>query len=76
MEKLDYWEDRVKAKYCTGYQCISDCPYYKENGRIEDEQVIHEFIESAEILEIEDYKIELGGDFVNSIINEWNSHEK
>jgi hypothetical protein len=56
MEKLDYWEDRAKAKYCTGFQCIRDCLYFQENGRIEDEQVVKEFIDSTEILEIEDYK--------------------
>ena len=34
MEKTDYWEDRAKVKYCTGQQCILDCPYYREDGRI------------------------------------------
>lgn len=58
MEKLDYWEDRAKTKYCTGQQCITDCPYYEENGRIEDVQIIEEFIDNIEILEIEDYKKE------------------
>ena len=72
MEKLDYWEDRAKMKYCNGHQCIPDCPYYEENGRIEDDQVIIEFIDSTEILEIEDYKKELGEELVHSIINEWN----
>jgi hypothetical protein len=72
MEKLDYWKDRAKAKYCTGQQCIPECPYYKENGRIEDEQVVKEFIDSIVILEIEDHKKELGEDLVNSMINEWN----
>lgn len=73
MEKLDYWEDKAKAIYCTGYQCISDCPYYEENGRIENEQVVQEFIDSTEILELEDYKKELGEGIVNSIINDLNS---
>ena len=59
MEELDYWEDRGKAKYCNGQQCIPDCPYYEENGRIEDEQVIKEFIDNTDVLEIEDYKREL-----------------
>jgi hypothetical protein len=69
MEKLDYWEDRVKAKYCMGQQCIPDCPYYHEEERIQDEQVVNEFIDSAEILEIEDYKKELGRELVDSIIS-------
>jgi hypothetical protein len=69
MEKLGYWEDRAKAKYCLGQQCIRDCPYFEVNGRIEDEQVILEFIDSTEIVEIEDYKNELGDILVNSIIN-------
>ena len=46
MEKLHYWEDRTKAKYCTGYQCIPCCPYFNDNGRISDKQVIEEFIDS------------------------------
>ena len=75
MEKLDYWEDRAKAKYCIGYQCVSGCPYYEENGRIEDEQVISEFIDSTEILEVKDYKKELGEETVNSIIIKWNLTE-
>jgi hypothetical protein len=73
MEKLDYWEDRANAKYCTGYHCIPDCPYYLENVRIEDEQVIDDFIQSTDIVEIDDYKKELGEDVVNSIITQWNS---
>lgn len=73
MEKLDNWEDRAKANYCSGQQCIPNCPYYNENGRIEDDQVIKEFIDSIEIRELEDYKKELGEDIVNSIINEWYS---
>lgn len=72
-EKLSYWADRCRAKYCTGLQCIPDCHFYEENGRIEDEQVVKEFIESTEIFEIEDYKKELGEEAVQSIINEWNS---
>ncbi len=72
MEKLDYWEDRARSKYCNGEQCIPDCPYYEENGRIEDEQVVKEFIDSTQILEIEDYEKELGEKLVQSIINEWN----
>ncbi len=73
MEKLDYWEDRANAKYCNGQQCIPDCLYYEENGRIEDDQVIREFVDSTEILELEDYKKELGEELVQSIINDWNS---
>jgi len=73
MEKVGYREYVAKSKYCDGHQCISDCPYYEENGRIEDEQVVKEFIDSTEILEIEDYKKELGEELVQSIINEWNS---
>lgn len=73
MEKLNHWEDRAKAKYCNGQQCIPACPYYEENGRIEDDQVVKEFIDSTEILEIEDYKKELGEELVEFIINEWNS---
>jgi hypothetical protein len=72
MEKLAYWEDRARAKYCTGYQCVPDCPYYEQNGRIEDEQVVKEFIDSSEILEIEDYKKELGEELIQSILNDWN----
>ncbi len=74
MEKLDYSEDRARAKYCTGHQCIPDCPYYEENGIIKDEQVIEEIIDSTEILEVGDYKKELGDKVVNEIINQWNSH--
>ena len=73
IEKLGYWRDRTNARYCTGHQCIPECPYYTENGQIEDEQVIRECIESTEILEIEDYKKELGDELVQSIINERNS---
>lgn len=64
MEKLDYWEDRANANYCTGHQCVPNCHYCGENGRIEDEQIVAEFIDSTEILEIEDYKEELGEDLV------------
>jgi hypothetical protein len=71
MEKLNYWEDRANAKYCTGYQCVSGCPYYEENGRIEDERVVEEFIYSTKILEIEDYKKELGEKVVDSIISKF-----
>jgi hypothetical protein len=73
MEKTGYWEYIAKAKYCDGHQCISDCPYYAENGRIEDNQVIKDFVDSTDILEIEDYKKELGEGFVNSLIAEWKS---
>lgn len=73
MEKLYSWEDRANAKYCTGFQCISDCPYFEENGRIEDDQVIEEFIDSVQILEIDDYKRELGEGLINSITKEWYS---
>ena len=72
MEKIGYREYITKSKYCDGHQCIPDCPYYGENGRIEDEQVIKEFIDSTEILEVEDYKRELGEELVQSITDEWN----
>jgi hypothetical protein len=71
MEKLNYWKDRARAKYCNGQQCIINCLYYKENGRIEDEQVIEEFIGSTTILEIEDYRKELGEKVVDPIIKIW-----
>lgn len=68
IEKLNYWEDRAKAKYCTGQQCILGCLFYEENGRIEDEQVVKEFIDGIEILEIEDYKKELGKESILKIL--------
>ncbi len=70
MEKLDYWEDKARAKYCTGQQCIPECPYYEVMGRIEDEQVIEEFVDGTRIIEIDDYKKELGEDLVNSIMDQ------
>lgn len=72
MENQDYWEDRARAKHCTGQQCVPDCPYYEENGRIEDEKVVKDFVNTVEILEIEDYKKDLGENTVNSIINDLN----
>lgn len=72
MGKLKYWKDRVNTEYCTGHQCIPECPYYEENGRIEDEQVVKEFIDSTEIVEIEEYNSELGEEIVQSIMKEWN----
>ncbi|ALI34765.1 hypothetical protein NMY3_00553 [Candidatus Nitrosocosmicus oleophilus] len=72
MEKLAYWEDRAKSNYCNGEHCVPDCPFYEENGRIEDEQVVKEFIDNTEILEIDDYKRELGEEFVNSVLKDWN----
>jgi hypothetical protein len=72
MEKLDYWVDRANAKYCTGQQCIPDCPFYESTGRIDDVQLVEEFLNSTEIVELEDYKKELGEELVNSIVNEWN----
>ena len=74
MERVGYWEYIARSKYCDGHQCIPDCPYYEENGRIEDEQVVNEFIDSTEILEIEDYEKELGKELVQSIMNDWNSY--
>lgn len=70
MEKLGHREDRAKAKYCTGQQCIPDCPYYDETGRIEDNQVSNEFVSSTEIVDIDDYKEELGEETVESIVND------
>jgi hypothetical protein len=72
MEKLNHYENRANAKFCTGQQCIPDCIYYEEIGRIEDKQVIEEFINSTEILEIEDYKRDLGEELINSLIKGWN----
>jgi hypothetical protein len=73
MEKLNHWGDRARAKYCTGQQCVPDCPYYEENGIIDDEKVVKDFVNTIEILEIEDYNKDLGEDTVNSIINDINS---
>ena len=75
MEKIKDLRGRVRDNYCTGERRISDCPYYEQGQRIDDDQAI-EFIDNTDILEIEDYKKELGEDFVKSIINEWNLHEK
>lgn len=72
MEKLDYWEDRANAKYCSGHQCIPDCTFYEENGRIEDGQVVKEFIDNTDIVEVEDYRKELGEELVYLIVHEWN----
>lgn len=72
MQKLGNWEDRTKAKFCTGQRCVPDCPFYEENGIISDQQIVDEFIGSTEILEIEDYRKELGEEVVQSIINGWN----
>ena len=75
MENVCYQENRLKAKYCDEDQSIPDFPYYVENGRIENNQVIEEFIDSTEIVEIEDYKEETVEELVNSLVNEWYLHE-
>jgi hypothetical protein len=71
MEKIDDWKKRAEYNYCNGDSCIADCPYYAKNGRIEDEQVISEFIDCTDIVELDDYKKDLGAAWVNSIVNEW-----
>ena len=54
MEKIQDWRERAKAEHCAGSECIIECPYYEGNGRIKGEQVIEEFIDRTEILELED----------------------
>lgn len=73
MERITDWRDRSKSKYCTGEKCIPDCPYYAQTGEISDEQIIKEFDNDMDIVEIEDYKKELGEKVVQSIIKELNS---
>ncbi len=72
MEKLNDWKQRAEAKYCTGNKCIVECPYYDEYGEINDDQVVKEWIEDVDIVEIDEYRKELGDEFVDSILNENN----
>jgi hypothetical protein len=76
MEELSDWKIRANASFCTGTKCIGECRYYSEIGRIEDVEVILEWIEDMEIVEIEDYRRELGETLVDSILTSFNNITK
>ncbi|MBA3750012.1 MAG: hypothetical protein H0X03_03810 [Nitrosopumilus sp.] len=69
MEKIDDWKERAMIKYCTGEKCVLGCPYYDKNSRIGDEQVIREWMEDKDIVEIDDYRKELGKELIDSILD-------
>ncbi len=54
---------------CNKEQCVITCPYYKDMGRVNDNQIIEEFSRNIKIVDVGDYKKELGDDAIDSIIN-------
>lgn len=76
MEELSDWQRRANASFCTGTKCIRDCPYHDEIGRIEDDEIILEWIQDVEIVEIEDYRRELGETLVDSILTSYDGITK
>jgi hypothetical protein len=54
---------------CTMEQCVIKCPYYNHTGRVNDKQIIEEFFRNIKIVDVEDYRKELGKEIVDSIMN-------
>jgi hypothetical protein len=68
IDELKDWKIRANANYCSGTKCVQECLYYKEKGRIEDDEVISEWIADVEIMEMDDYRRELSDIIVDSIL--------
>lgn len=66
----------IDAYGCKPDQCVPECKYYKNNGRIEDEQVIKDWIENTTIIDLDQYKEELGEELFNKIRNYDEDDEK
>jgi hypothetical protein len=54
---------------CTKEQCVIACPYYKDTGRVNDNQVIEELFRNTKIVDVDDYRKELGNEIVDSIMD-------
>lgn len=54
---------------CTKEQCVIKCPYYNHMGRVNDRQIIEEFFRNIKIVDVDDYRKELGNENVDSIMD-------
>jgi hypothetical protein len=61
---------------CTGVKCVPECKYYNKTGRIEDDQVINEWLEKTVIIDLDQYKEELGEELFNKIIRDDDSYDR
>jgi hypothetical protein len=59
----------IKDYGCTKEQCVITCPYYKDTGSVSDNQIIEELFRNIKIVDVEDYRKELGNELVDSIMN-------
>ena len=54
---------------CTEEQCVTKCPYQNDTGEINDKQIIEEFFRNIKIIDVSDYRKELGVKVVDNIMN-------
>lgn len=70
---VDINQDAIPASEiygCTGGKCAPECKYYHKVGRIEDEEVINDWIRKTTIVDLDQYKEELGEELFNKIIRD------
>jgi hypothetical protein len=60
---------------CTGRKCVSESEYHSKTGRIDDNEVINEWLEKK-IVELDQYKEELGEELFNKIIRDDDSYDR
>ncbi len=59
----------IDAYGCKNGQCVPECKYYKKNGKIDDDQVIKKWIQNTDVIDLDQYKEELGEELFNKIMN-------
>ncbi|KAA2282970.1 hypothetical protein [Candidatus Nitrosocosmicus sp. SS] len=65
-----------KAYGCTGDKCVPECKYYNRTGMIEDDKVIQEWMEKKTIVDLDQYKEELGEELFDKIIRDDDSYDR
>jgi hypothetical protein len=61
---------------CTGDKCVPECNYYKKRGRIDDEEIIKNWLENTTVIDLDQYKEELGEELYNKIIQDDDSYDR
>ena len=66
---LDMEKGKIDTYGCKPESCVPECKYYKKGGMIDDDQVINEWRRNTTIVDLDQYRKELGEELYEKIMN-------
>lgn len=66
---LDMETGKIDTYGCKPESCVPECKYYKKGGKIDDDHVVKEWMENTTIVDLDQYRKELGEELYEKIMN-------